>query len=1247
MSTLVKQRLFVVLGMHRSGTSAITKSLELLGVGLGVNLYPAGFDNPKGFWEDRECLEINDMLLSHLDSAYDRLGLAWPDIHADSKVSALKLRATQLIKHKFEENNNVWGFKDPRTCRLLCFWSDVFQALKCEVNFIIAVRNPASVAASLAARNGIAAEKAYFLWLQHVLPSLSAMPDVPRVVVDYDEFLANPYAQLTRISENLRLQLPDHHSPIMENFENNFLDSGLRHSSFSAAELALDDRASPLVIATYSLLQRLAKDKSSLDSLDVQQTIGELNTRLADASPVFEYINSLELEKNGLLHLATERDGQIVNLNQALTDRESQITSFNQALTERESQITSFNQALTERESQITSLNQALTERESQITSLNQALTERESQITRLNQALTECENQITGLRQTIKAHDAEISALRHHLKEIMVSRSWRITKPLRALGSMARRRLPPPSTFSISSDLAEYSISSDLAEDFDPDFYLRMYPDIATSGANPKKHFRLFGRQEGRLGCPPRLDLVGDFDQFNPSYETVLMVSHEASLTGAPVLSLNLVHELVSRYNVVAMLLGGGVIEEAFYDAGAVVVRASAAKGNPLMAELIIESLLKHGAIKFALVNSIESRSVLPALTIQQIPSIILIHEFATYTRPKEAFREAIYWAGKAVFSSRITLENMINELPDIDGQITQILPQGRCIIPSQKIDQKRLDIEAKQILETFRPLGVDDGTVVILGAGVIYFRKGVDIFIECASRVVHSDQSKRYRFVWIGKMVDAELNVDYFLYLTDQIRRSGLENSVFFLDDTFAIETAYKQADMLVLSSRLDPLPNVAIDALTFGLPVLCFDKTTGIAEILAEGGLAQACVSNYLDVDEMAKKIINLASCETLRNDVVTRSRALALSRFNMGSYVAELEKLAEDVGALNKQERFDIETIKRSCKLRYDFVVSSIWKGLPDEEIIRRYIRGWFTGIERRKPLPGFHPGVYKEQHGLTTPNSDPFADYLCAGCPDGPWKVHVITPKKLVKAILLKEQRVALHLHVFYPALLPEILSRLKINSVKPDLFVSIPNELASQSVSNQLQEYAGKVVRIQIVPNQGRDIGPFLTAFGAEIVSNYDIVGHLHTKVSPHAGDKLGKQWYYFLLENLLGGKGGAMADCIISTILGDQSIGLVFPDDPHPIGWDANRSYAENLAEKLSIHDLPEHFNFPVGTMFWARTSILSPLVELGLDWRDYPEEPLPIDGTFLHAIERILPFLCVKSNTHFALTNVPGLTR
>jgi lipopolysaccharide biosynthesis protein len=69
--------------------------------------------------------------------------------------------------------------------------------------------------------------------------------------------------------------------------------------------------------------------------------------------------------------------------------------------------------------------------------------------------------------------------------------------------------------------------------------------------------------------------------------------------------------------------------------------------------------------------------------------------------------------------------------------------------------------------------------------------------------------------------------------------------------------------------------------------------------------------------------------------------------------------------------------------------------------------------------------------------------------------------------------------------------------------------------------------------------------------------------------------------------------------------------------------------------------------FNFPLGTMFWARTAALKPLLELGLLWDDYPAEPVPGDGSLLHALERLLPFVVEKAGFRSLVTHVPGITR
>jgi lipopolysaccharide biosynthesis protein len=108
-----------------------------------------------------------------------------------------------------------------------------------------------------------------------------------------------------------------------------------------------------------------------------------------------------------------------------------------------------------------------------------------------------------------------------------------------------------------------------------------------------------------------------------------------------------------------------------------------------------------------------------------------------------------------------------------------------------------------------------------------------------------------------------------------------------------------------------------------------------------------------------------------------------------------------------------------------------------------------------------------------------------------------------------------------------------------------------------------------------------------------------------------------------------------------------DPSIGMVFPDDANIVGWTKNRPYAEELGNQLGINALPENFLFPIGTMFWARVKALAPLFEMNMDWQDYPAEPLPYDGTLLHAIERLLPFVAAKQGFRLVLTYAKGMTR
>jgi hypothetical protein len=552
------------------------------------------------------------------------------------------------------------------------------------------------------------------------------------------------------------------------------------------------------------------------------------------------------------------------------------------------------------------------------------------------------------------------------------------------------------------------------------------------------------------------------------------------------------------------------------------------------------------------------------------------------------------------------------------------------------------------QRIQKMFRPESFPENTVVILGAGSVQLRKGVDIFLACAARVVSLHPENPFRFVWVGHGFDPDLDMTYSVYLQDQINRSGLESHVCFTGEMSDINMAYELADMLFLSSRLDPLPNVAIDAMFQQLPVICFDNTTGIADFLTENGFGESCVAPYLDIEQAAQLIVALIKNSDQRKRLGTDIQKVGKELFDMRLYVESLEGLAKDNIAVQETEKSDCALIEEDGALNLDFYSPPAWAAMSPKEAVRVFVRSWKSGIDLRKPFPGFHPGIYEDCCGCSQTGGNPLAAFIQAGKPAGPWLYDSIEPSLLVPIKNVQPLRAALHIHAFFVDLFEDIFQRLEGQDCSLDLLISVPSSEIAEAVGTLVSGYANGTVDIRIVPNRGRDIGPLLTEFGETILQNYDVIGHVHTKKSGDVKDStMGQTWVKFLLENLIG-KEYHMASTILERMAGDEKLGLVFPDDPWVVGWAGNKKIAEELAQECGIKELSDqYFNFPIGTMFWARTEALKPLLTKKIKWEDYPEEPLPYDGTMLHAFERILPFVAKKTGYHVAMTHVPGITR
>ncbi|MEW9625036.1 sulfotransferase family protein [Rhodanobacter geophilus] len=222
----------LVLGMHRSGTSAVTRVINLLGADLGSDLLPPSGDNALGFWENRGVVEIHEELL-------DVLGSSWHDVQPLpagwlSTPAAIVARGKlfDTLRREFS-NASLWAVKDPRLCRLLPLWQLVLNDLNVKAHAVFVVRHPDEVGRSLLARDGIPIAHTRLLWLQHLVEAEEATRDMSRVVISYDDLLRDWRECMQRMRNELPLQWPVSISEAHLSVEQ-FLNPRERHHKLSA-----------------------------------------------------------------------------------------------------------------------------------------------------------------------------------------------------------------------------------------------------------------------------------------------------------------------------------------------------------------------------------------------------------------------------------------------------------------------------------------------------------------------------------------------------------------------------------------------------------------------------------------------------------------------------------------------------------------------------------------------------------------------------------------------------------------------------------------------------------------------------------------------------------------------------------------------------------------------------------------------------------------------------------------------------
>jgi len=278
--------------MHRSGTSAFTRVLSLLGCDLPKTLMQAHKSNETGHWESDVIRHLNDRILASAGTRWDDWLEVNPGWLQSPKSEEFREEALALLREEFGASR-LFVLKDPRICRLLPFWLSVLDEAGVRPLILSPVRNPLEVAASLGGRNGFEAGLGHLLWLRHVLDSEFGSRGTPRFFTSYDRLIGGWARTATDAQTALGIAWPRMSDRAAGEIEG-FLSDHHRHYQ-EPEEAVLDNPTlSDWLRGTFEILGRWATaGESPQDFAALDRIRAELNI----AAPAFSRLLGAEQGK--------------------------------------------------------------------------------------------------------------------------------------------------------------------------------------------------------------------------------------------------------------------------------------------------------------------------------------------------------------------------------------------------------------------------------------------------------------------------------------------------------------------------------------------------------------------------------------------------------------------------------------------------------------------------------------------------------------------------------------------------------------------------------------------------------------------------------------------------------------------------------------------------------------------------------------------------------------------------------------
>ncbi len=435
---------------------------------------------------------------------------------------------------------------------------------------------------------------------------------------------------------------------------------------------------------------------------------------------------------------------------------------------------------------------------------------------------------------------------------------------------------------------------------------------------------WRFLGHEQGAGNRSP--------DQFK-----VLLVSHCAWRTGAPLCLLRVAEELSKTPGIecfVVLLTGGELADSFARFAPTLEVEWLVAQGFKRhdVPRLIASAFHDFSSRGVAVCNTLAVGQFPEAFAEFHVEVLSWIHELPTFISLLGGDRsiEVIARASRTIMVPSQAVRAALAAQFRIDENRIKTNFNGQ--------DPRTLGLDRRSLrLQVRRELELPDDARIVLGCGTVDLRKGPDLFVNVARRVLleeaEAGEEPGTWFVWVGEFIDETLR----RWLLHDCRSGGLDDRIRFVGPRRTVTSYYMAADLFALTSREDPCPLVNMEAMESGMAVVAFSGAGGAPEVLGDAGI---CVP-YLDLAAMARAIRDLLADDPLRLEMGRRGRDRIRSRFTWTSFLHELLGILQTDYHYRPAQRPKVSVIVPNYRYAHyleERIQSIIDQTLPPHEII---------------------------------------------------------------------------------------------------------------------------------------------------------------------------------------------------------------------------------------------------------------------------------------------------------------------